>query len=559
MRSASLAELRGRSAKANLSLRSVRLASGLALGAFLLTHFINLSAGLISPRAMDAVRPFLTGLWSNPVGFCVLYSSLSVHVGLTLRALYRRRTLAMSGGEILQLAFGLLFPFLLVAHVLGTEIVPLLTGRRMPFANEVYQLWVVAPPMAGRQIAALVVGWCHACLGLWFWLRSKAWFQQAAPLLLAAALIVPLTATLGFVEAARTLAREPPAPYDLPPVVITRASEIGVALYFGLAALMGGVLVAMGARRWASGRSRITIEYPDGKTVSVPVGFSILEASRSAGIPHLSVCGGRGRCSTCRVRIMNRLAEQPIPDAVERATLEQIKAEPGVRLACQLRPTHDVAVFPLFSPLARKTVSRGGAHVMPPATGIERDIAVLFCDLRGFTRHAERLLPYDTVFLLNRYFQLVGSAVDASGGHLDKFIGDGALALFGLKAAPDEACRQALKAAALIARGLDDLNAHVSSELNEPLRIAMGLHFGPAVIGEMGYGRATGFTAIGDGINVASRLEHAAKHHGVEAVVSTALIGAAGVQHLHGAMAITVAGRSAPVEAVLIGNARGLG
>lgn len=193
-----------------------------------------------------------------------------------------------------------------------------------------------------------------------------------------------------------------------------------------------------------------------------------------------------------------------------------------------------------------------------PATGVEREMAVLFCDLRSFTRRAEGLLPYDTVFILNRYFETVGRAVEASGGYLDKFIGDGALALFGLDAEPEVACRQALRAAAAIAHGVDELNAQLGSELNEPLRIAMGLHLGPAVVGEMGYGRATSLTAIGDGINVASRLESTAKAWNVEAVVSSALIAAAAVSLPDDRKAITVRGRSTPVEAAVIRNARTL-
>ncbi len=173
---------------------------------------------------------------------------------------------------------------------------------------------------------------------------------------------------------------------------------------------------------------------------------------------------------------------------------------------------------------------RVGGVVPPRATAVshERELAVLFCDLRGFTQRAEHWLPFDTVFLLNRYFAEVGEAVDAAGGYLDKFIGDGALALFGLDTTPDEACRQALAAAAGVAQRLRAMNAELGPELGEPLRIAMGLHVGPAVVGDMGFGSAVGLTAVGDAINVASRLESEAKERDVEAVASTALLTRAG-------------------------------
>src|SRR5690606_32123849 len=82
-----------------------------------------------------------------------------------------------------------------------------------------------------------------------------------------------------------------------------------------------------------------------------------------------------------------------------------------------------------------------------PAPGRERAVAVLFCDIRDFTRITSRSLPFDTVFLLNRYFSVVGRAVEEAGGRLDKFIGDGAMAIFGLETSPEIACRQALAAA----------------------------------------------------------------------------------------------------------------
>ena len=133
--------------------RSVRLVSGLTLGLFLLTHFINLMMGLVSTHEMESARPLLTGLWSTPVGACVLYGALAIHVTLALRALYNRHTLAMSGREAAQLAFGLTFPFLLVAHVVGTAVVPLMSGHRIAFAQEVYALWVASPWTAGRARA----------------------------------------------------------------------------------------------------------------------------------------------------------------------------------------------------------------------------------------------------------------------------------------------------------------------------------------------------------------------------------------------------------------------
>jgi adenylate cyclase len=161
----------------------------------------------------------------------------------------------------------------------------------------------------------------------------------------------------------------------------------------------------------------------------------------------------------------------------------------------------------------------------------------------------ERRLPFDTVFILNRYFEVVGHAVEEAGGHLDKFVGDGALALFGLTTPAQEGSRQAVDAALRISKGVERLNETYASELERPLRIAMGLHAGPAIVGEMGYGHATGLTAVGDTLNVASRLEGLAKDLDAELIVSADLATRADLDlSAFEQQTMSVRGRSVPIE-----------
>ena len=540
--------------------RTLRLASGLVMAGFMLAHFSNIAVGLVSAEAMDDAWPWLTGLWSNPVGTALLCAAFATHLGLTLQALHRRRTLRMGAREAVQIAFGLALPFLLVPHVVATEVVPWLTGRPMDFVHEVHLLWSQAPSSGGRQLLALAVGWLHACLGVWFWLRAKPWFPRAAPYLLCAALLIPSAAALGFVEAGRGLARAPPEPYRAPPAVMERAERVGLALTAGLGSAVAAVFLLRAARALAGRHRRVRVRYPDGRSVAVPAGFSVLEASRIGRIPHASVCGGRGRCSTCRVRVLAGLETLPPQGEAERATLAHAGVGPDerdVRLACQLRPSRDIAVFPVYAPAAP---ARGAFRADAVAGGgVEREIAVLFCDLRGFTQRAERALPYDTVHLLNRYFDAVGRAVEAGGGHLDKFIGDGALALFGLAAPPEHACAQALETAAAIARGIEGLNAGLRAEGERPVRVAMGLHVGPCIVGEIGYGRVMSLTAVGDGINVASRLEAAAKGFEVDAVVSAELMARAGRAPDLACRSLPIRGRSDALDVYLVADALALG
>ena len=506
-------------ARRRVTARELRLASGLALGAFILCHFLNHALGLVSVRAMEAARPFLSAPWRTLPGTVLLYGSLAVHFALTLASLYERRTLRMSVKEAGQTALGLALPFLLIGHVVGTRIDFALTGTEATYPAIVESLWVRNPLNGARQILALFVAWLHVCFGLFFWLRVKPAFAVWQPYLLAVGLLVPMLSALGFVSAGKEIAAQG-AP------VVQRVGEtpdwIAPAIGTAFAVPIGLVLVARSLRAARRRRDRIRIGYPDGRSVDVPRGYSILEASRSARIPHQSVCGGRARCSTCRVEILHGANGQPAPDAVERATLKRIGAGPRVRLACQFRPTRDVEVIPLVDAGVQTGVRLGAAllDVHPAAFGEEREIVVMFCDIRGFTRLSEHRLPFDVVFILNRYFELVGRAVTDNGGVVDKFVGDGAMALFGLSVPPATAAAQALAAAERIIADLRDLNETLKRELIEPLRVAVALHQGPAIIGEIGYGATASLTAVGDTINVASRLEAAAKAADAELLVS---------------------------------------
>ena len=273
-------------------------------------------------------------------------------------------------------------------------------------------------------------------------------------------------------------------------------------------------------------RDLVEVRYEGGQVVRVPKGSTVLEASRIGGIPHYSVCGGKGRCSTCRVRVTAGVDDLPAPGPLERATLSRIHAGPEVRLACQLRPTQSVTVLPLLAAMRERALPAGAR---PAAPGREQEIAVLFCDIRSFTALADHRLPYDIVFLLNRYFAIVGRAVEQSGGRLDKFIGDGAMALFGLENSTADACRQALAASTAILADLDRLSEELAAEIPSPLKVAIGIHAGPAIVGAMGYGGTMHVTAIGDTVNVASRLEAAAKEFNAAIVVSDAVVALSGL------------------------------
>jgi adenylate cyclase len=516
-------------------IRRLRLISGLVMLAYVTMHLLNHAVGLISLETMENVLWYIFRIWTNRPAQMLLYSSFLVHYALALYALWQRRTLRLHASEMSQLVLGFAIPLLLIRHVVVTRISDSFFHTDVGYYA--YLLWVYfvrSPEHGVVQMLVLVVAWGHAMIGLHFWLRVRPWYARLQPTALVVAVLVPVLSLLGAIEAGRqvaALAADPNWIHEritLPsPETQSTLDTIIALLSWFFAGIVGAVLLARVARRsWRRRRGLVRIGYPDGRVVEVTPGTSVLEASRLAGIPHASVCGGRGRCSTCRVRVRGDIRSIDPPAEDELRVLRRIGATSNVRLACQLRPRGAVEVTPLLPPFAHAADGRRRVDLVQ---GSEREIAILFADIRGFTALSEGRLPYDVVFVLNRYFAAMGRAVEAAGGRVDKFIGDGVMALFGIERGAQAGCREALAAARLMSERIPELNASLQAELDRPLRIGIGIHCGPTIVGEMGYGNAAAITAIGDAVNTASRLESLTKSFACELVVSEETVSRAGL------------------------------
>jgi adenylate cyclase len=144
----------------------------------------------------------------------------------------------------------------------------------------------------------------------------------------------------------------------------------------------------------------------------------------------------------------------------------------------------------------------------------------MFVDMRDSTKMAECRLPFDTVFVINRFLAAVGSAIVEAGGTLNQIQGDGVLALFGLRGSAAEACRRAVMACGMIARNVRHLNSLLAHDLPDPIRFGIGIHAGTAIAGDIGYEQYVTFTVIGDPVNVAARLQDLTKLFGCEVLIS---------------------------------------
>jgi adenylate cyclase len=139
--------------------------------------------------------------------------------------------------------------------------------------------------------------------------------------------------------------------------------------------------------------------------------------------------------------------------------------------------------------------------------GVNQTVTVLFADVRGFTRMAEHAPPEQVVQLLNRYFSAMTEIIFAHGGTLDKYLGDGLMALFGAPAATPEDAANAIATAVNMQQQVLSLNAELRAEGHEEISVGIGLHTGEATVGYIGSERRTEYTAIGDTVNLAARLE----------------------------------------------------
>ncbi|MCB1744472.1 MAG: (2Fe-2S)-binding protein [Gammaproteobacteria bacterium] len=376
--------------------RTVRLTTGVILFVFVISHLVNLWFGLIGIESMEAWRERLMWPWSNLLGGLLLLVSLTVHAGLGLHALYRRNTLRMRGFDAAQLTLGLLVPFLLLPHVLAMVLTPLLGAPRLDYELVLTLFWQTDPSAGLRQVLGIIAVWLHACMGLVVWLRLRSAWPALAPVVYPMVLVVPVLALLGFVAAGNALleSRSPAAPADdgnqsgytsgygggygggytsgygggyagpdtrehaggyadgyvtaqgaesgagadtrtssAPAARVRRISDTAIIAWLGLISL---TLLLRGFRlQRETGSAQVS--FVDGPSIDTRAGLNLLELSRSQHLPHGSLCGGKGRCGTCQVRVHAGAEHLSDMGTDEAHTLARfgVPADGRVRLACQ--------------------------------------------------------------------------------------------------------------------------------------------------------------------------------------------------------------------------------
>lgn len=351
----------------------LRIASGLVLFAFVLGHLLTLAFGIVSFGAMDAASDILMGAFANPVGGPLLMVSFIAHGLLGIWTLFWRNTLLMNWQDGAQALLGLATVPLLLPHIMGVVVGPQMTGQHASFEWVFAVYWIFAPQLGIQQVLALIVIWIHGCYGLFLWMQVQNWWGRFGAFTYPLVVIVPVASLLGFVEGGKILLANADDQEFMAPVRETAAAydQVGaqlwqihdqILLWYGALIL---VVLAARAIRVRRRLAKVSVTYVDGPTIERKAGLSLLEIGQTRDVANAALCGGRGRCGSCAVRVIEGAGALSDIGNQEAQTLAKRSAGPTIRLACQAMPTGGAVVVetvypPAISPSEYQALLRRG-------------------------------------------------------------------------------------------------------------------------------------------------------------------------------------------------------
>ncbi|MBL6782231.1 MAG: adenylate/guanylate cyclase domain-containing protein [Alphaproteobacteria bacterium] len=540
--------------------------TGIVIFIYVVVHMSNHIVGLVSLSAADAMLDNVRWFWHLTLAAIILYASLFIHAGLGVFSVISKYSFRIRLIDWVQLGTGLLIPWILIGHAFVGGYSTRFLGVKDSYELTTLATWVFDPVSVATLSFLLILAWGHGVIGVNNMLRFHAGYQRIKPMLVIVAWLFPVLSLLGFASAGKEIiAKVMVDPNVIGQVMMNAQLSMEMAGYltqvnvaaqkyypFVLALLIPITFVLFRIR---NRKKDISITYPGNKVVHADRGISVLDASRQNSIPHMSMCGGRGRCSTCRIRVMSDLSHLPERNAIERNIADKLKWDDSIRLACQLHIDQSIEV----RPLVRSTSDELTTNSRGALSGREEHIVVMFIDLRNFTPISENLLPYDTVYLLNQYIEIASKAIASCNGRIDKIIGDGVMALFVDQDDQQKNARNALKASQQIAEQMASLSKQCQEDFGFDLRFGIGIHSGLSVVGQIGHGKDISETAIGDCVNIASRLEQLTKAEKSQLIISMELMQHADLKAKPDAVKnVRLKGKSKPLEVCVFNSATAL-
>ena len=284
----------------------------------------------------------------------------------------------------------------------------------------------------------------------------------------------------------------------------------------------------------------------DNKTIYASPDSTILEAMLAANINHTHVCGGNARCSTCRIYIMDGLSNCRPRNEKERRLVENLGFPQNIRLACQTRINGNITIRrAVVDDLDIEIILKQLGDTSGTKLGQEKELAVLFTDIVNYTEFAEALPAYDVVHVLNRYYQTMNGIIVQHKGIISDVAGDGILALFGAIGDSKNPVLDAINAVRAMNAALTKFNEYLNQMYDRSFGIRAGINFGKVIVGNFNTGMMSKISAIGDAVNLASRIETANKDFSTKLLLSKwAYEEINGVVEAHGKYHATLKGKS---------------
>ena len=258
---------------------------------------------------------------------------------------------------------------------------------------------------------------------------------------------------------------------------------------------------------------------PDNREIDITEEESILIASLRNNISHLSACGGTGKCSTCRIEILDGLENCLPRGELEDRLAQKLSFPSNIRLGCQTKLTGNISFRRLLLDKRDADLNNQITEQKLESVGTIRNLTILFCDIKGFTPFSESLSAYDVIFILNRYFSIMREVIIRHGGEVNNYIGDAVMAIFGLKESRQQSLR-AVSASVEMLKEMDQFKSYLKKAYGRDFDIRVGVHYGEVISGSVGSGDDRKLTVIGDAVNIASRIEAINKEAGTRLLIS---------------------------------------
>lgn len=271
------------------------------------------------------------------------------------------------------------------------------------------------------------------------------------------------------------------------------------------------------------------IEFAEDANIHVAENQTLLSASIEAGIPIFHICGGKAKCSTCRVLVIEGLDALTPPNDREKKLRHQMHFPPNVRLACQtyarggpirlsriLKDETDIGLY--VGSLAGEATQQ---------IGEEQELALFFLDIRNFTPFIEKHLAFDVVHIVRKLFIICQTIIEDNHGQVIEIAGDNLYAGFGFRESKVQAVKAAVHASLTILEDIEMLNqTYFLPYFHYSIEVGIGLHFGKVITGNIRLGAKNNFVVMGYAVNIAARLQAMTRRLNNNFIVSDEVISA---------------------------------